>query len=121
MDAGYHWYGRIYTVKIQRTKYAVICPEFRDAKGGREPVVIIPDFHIPGKPYLPVPLTLTAINPCLPQNKVNKVNNLASVHKECLDAINNHNADITNFDAKARKKIEDFRKRLVQSHAKTTV
>jgi group II intron reverse transcriptase/maturase len=61
------------------------------------------------------------IDPNLPQNKVNKVNNIASVHKECLEAINNPNADITTYNAKARKKIDDFRKRLVQSHAKTTV
>jgi group II intron reverse transcriptase/maturase len=61
------------------------------------------------------------INPNLPQNMVNKVSNLASVHENCLEAINNQNADITTFDAKSRKKIEDFRKRLVQSHVKTTV
>ena len=59
------------------------------------------------------------INPNLPQNKVNKVNNLASVHESCLEAINNPNADTSGFDTKARKKIEDFRKRLVQSHVKT--
>jgi hypothetical protein len=58
------------------------------------------------------------INPNLPQNKVN---NLASVHENCLEAINNPDADITKFEAKARKKIKDFRKRLVLSHAKTTV
>jgi len=52
---------------------------------------------------------------------VNKVNNLASDHDNCLEAINNPNADITKYDAKARKKIEDFRKRLAYSHAKTTV
>ena len=61
------------------------------------------------------------INPNLPQNMVNKVNNLASVHENCLEAINNPNADITKYDAKARKKIEDFRKRLAYSYAKTTV
>ena len=60
------------------------------------------------------------INPSLPQNKVNKVNNLASVHKGCLEAINNPNADITGFDAKARKKIASFREKLVCSHVKTT-
>jgi len=53
------------------------------------------------------------INPFLPLNKVNKVNNLASVHENCLEAINNPNADITNFDAKARKKLATFREKLV--------
>lgn len=61
------------------------------------------------------------INPHLPQNKVNKVNNLASVHKECLEAINNPNADTTHFDDKARRKIASFREKLVHSHVKTTV
>lgn len=53
------------------------------------------------------------INPNLPQNKLNRVDNLASVHKECLDAILNKNADTTNFDTKARRKIEVFREKLV--------
>ena len=61
------------------------------------------------------------INPNLPQNKVNKVNNLASVHKHCQEAIVNPNADITDFDAKARKKIASFREKLEGSRAKTTV
>jgi len=51
------------------------------------------------------------IDPNLPQNKVNKVGNLASVHKECMDAINNPFTDITYFNAKSRKKIEEFRKK----------
>lgn len=60
------------------------------------------------------------INPNLPQNKVNKVNNLVSVHKECLEAIVNPYADITCFDTKARRKIASFREKLVHSHVKTT-
>jgi group II intron reverse transcriptase/maturase len=60
------------------------------------------------------------INPYLPQNQVNKVNNLVSVHKDCLDAIVNPNADITRFDTKARRKIASFREKLVHSHVKTT-
>ena len=51
------------------------------------------------------------INPKLPQNKVNKVNNLASVHKHCWEAINNPYADITGFDAKTRKKLSTFREK----------
>lgn len=61
------------------------------------------------------------INPNLPQNKLNKVDNLASVHKECLEAILSKNADITNFDTKARRKLANFREKLVISHVKTTV
>lgn len=60
------------------------------------------------------------IDPNLPLDKVNKVSNLASMHRECQQAILNPNADITQFDSKARRKIEEFRKKLV-SHAKTTV
>ena len=59
------------------------------------------------------------INPNLPQEKVNKVNNLASMHKECCEAIINLNADTTRFDAKARRKIASFREKLVHSNAKT--
>ena len=29
------------------------------------------------------------INPCLPLNQVNRVNNLVSLHKKCFDAVNN--------------------------------
>ena len=59
------------------------------------------------------------INPHLPQEKVNKVNNLASMHKECCEAIIDPNADTTRFDAKARRKIASFREKLVHSNAKT--
>ena len=59
------------------------------------------------------------INPHLPQEKVNKVNNLASMHRECCEAIINPNAIITQFDAKARRKIASFREKLVHSNAKT--
>jgi hypothetical protein len=44
------------------------------------------------------------INPSLPQEKVNKVNNLASMHKGCCEAIMTSNADITQFDGKTRRK-----------------
>lgn len=59
------------------------------------------------------------IDPYLPQNKVNKVGNLASMHKECMDAVNNLNADLSRFDSKARRKIAAFREKLDNSHAKT--
>ena len=58
------------------------------------------------------------INPNLPLNKVNKVNNLVSVHKKCLDAINNLKTDISEFDAKAQRKIIGYREKLVTSHTR---
>ena len=45
------------------------------------------------------------INPNLPLNKVNRVNNLVSFHKKCFMAVNNSNQDISQFDVKAQKKM----------------
>lgn len=61
------------------------------------------------------------INPKLPLCKVNKVNNLASMDRECFELVNNKNADISNLDTKTRKTIEKFRKQLDKSHDKATV
>ena len=58
------------------------------------------------------------VNPNLPLNKVNRVNNLISLHKKCLDAVNNPNDDISEFDAKAQKKIIGYREKLVPSHTR---
>ena len=58
------------------------------------------------------------INPNLPLNKVNRVNNLVSVHKRCLSAINDPNMDISEFDAKAQRKIIGYREKLVTSHTR---
>lgn len=58
------------------------------------------------------------VNPNLPLNKVNRVNNLISLHKKCLDAVNNPNYDISEFDAKAQKKIIGYREKLVYSHTR---
>ena len=58
------------------------------------------------------------VNPNLPLNKVNRVNNLISLHKKCLDAVNNLNYDISEFDAKAQKKIIGYREKLVPSHTR---
>ena len=58
------------------------------------------------------------INPNLPLNKVNRVNNLVSVHKKCLYAINDPKTDISEFDAKAQKKIIGYREKLVPSHTR---
>ena len=56
------------------------------------------------------------INPNLPLNKVNRVNNLISLHKRCYDAVNNPEMDISEFDRKAQKKILGYREKLVISH-----
>ena len=44
----------------------------------------------------------------------------AHMHWKCQQAILNPNADTTEFEAKARRKITSFRERLVPSHVKTT-
>ena len=44
------------------------------------------------------------INPNLPLDKVNRVNNLVSLHKKCFIAVNNPSQDISEFDVKAQKK-----------------
>ena len=56
------------------------------------------------------------INPNLPLNKVNRVNNLVSVHKQCFDAIHTPGMDISGFDKKAQKKILGYREKLITSH-----
>ena len=51
-------------------------------------------------------------------NKVNRVNNLISLHKKCFIAVNNPNQDISEFDVKAQKKIVGYRDKLVISHTR---
>ena len=58
------------------------------------------------------------INPNLPLNKVNRVNNLVSLHKECFLAVNSPTQDISQFDVKAQKKIIGYREKLVPSHTR---
>lgn len=58
------------------------------------------------------------VNPYLPLKQVNRVNNLVSTHRKCLDAVNNPNQDISEFDAEAQKKIKGFRDKLVTSHTR---
>ena len=58
------------------------------------------------------------VDPNLPLNKVNRANNLVSMHRKCLDAVNNPNQDISEFDTKAQKKIKGFRDKLVNSHTR---
>ncbi len=58
------------------------------------------------------------INPNLPLDKVNRVNNLVSLHKKCFIAVNNPSQDISEFDVKAQKKIIGYREKLVPSHTR---
>jgi len=58
------------------------------------------------------------INPNLPLNKVNRVNNLVSLHQKCYLAVNNPDQDISEFDVKAQKKIIGYREKLVISHTR---
>ena len=58
------------------------------------------------------------INPNLPLDKVNRVNNLVSLHKKCFMAVNDPNQDISQFDVKAQKKIIGYREKLVPSHTR---
>ena len=60
------------------------------------------------------------VNPNLPLNKVNRVDNLVSLHKKCFYAVNNLNQDISEFDVKAQKKIIGYREKLVPSHKVST-
>jgi len=61
LDVGYRRYERSYKIKEQHKEYIVICPEFRNDTDGAEPIVLIPEFIIPGRPY-PVYVYLYAIN-----------------------------------------------------------
>jgi len=58
------------------------------------------------------------VNPNLPLDKVNRVNNLVSLHRKCFEAVNNPSMDIQEFDAKAQKKILGYRGKLVSSHTR---
>lgn len=57
------------------------------------------------------------INPNLPLDKVNRVNNLVSLHKKCFDTVNNPHMDISEFEPKAQKKIIGYREKL--NHSRT--
>lgn len=58
------------------------------------------------------------INPNLPLNKVNRVNNLVSLHKSCFIAVNDPSYSLNEFDEKAQKKIIGYREKLVPSHTR---
>ena len=56
------------------------------------------------------------INPKLPLDKVNRVNNLISVHKKCYMAINTPGMDISSYDKQVQEKILSYREKLVNSY-----
>lgn len=56
------------------------------------------------------------INPRLPLDRVNRVNNLISVHRKCYQAINMPGMDVSTFDADAQKRNRKYREKLVISH-----
>ena len=51
MEAGYHRYERSYNIKENYRENNVICPEFRNKAKEKEPIVITPEFVVPGRPY----------------------------------------------------------------------
>lgn len=58
------------------------------------------------------------VNPNLPLNQVNRVNNLVSLHRKCFEAVNNSEQDISEFDENAKKKILGYREKLDISHTR---
>jgi len=61
LNAGYRRHDRAYIIIDKHRKISVICPEYRNETKGLEPVVIIPDFLVPRRPY-PVYVYLYAIS-----------------------------------------------------------
>ena len=57
------------------------------------------------------------INPRLPIDKVNRVNNLISLDRKCYKAINSPDMDISSFEKQMQKRINSYREKLVISHA----
>ena len=52
LESGYRRHERIYKVTHQHSDYTIICPEYRHAEKDIETIVVIPEFLIPGRPYL---------------------------------------------------------------------
>jgi len=61
LEAGYKSYERSYKLTCHHKDYSIVCPVFRNNKKGAEPVVVIPEFFIPGRPY-PVYIYLFGID-----------------------------------------------------------
>lgn len=69
-----------------------------------------------GKWLIDTALFTHRINPNLPLDKVNRVNNLISVHKRCYQAIHTPDMDISFYEVTAQKRIRNYREKLVISH-----
>jgi hypothetical protein len=61
LEAGYRLRERCYKIHKNYTDYVIICPEYRNDAKGLEPVVITPEFLVPGRPY-PIYVYLYAID-----------------------------------------------------------
>jgi hypothetical protein len=59
--AGYQVHERRYQIKIQHKTIVVTCTEFRSGAMSIKPIVIIPEFLVPGRPY-PLYVYLYAID-----------------------------------------------------------
>ena len=73
-QAGYQKCERSYKLRYQHKEYTVLCPEYRNDEIGVEPIIIVPAFFIPRRPY-PVHVYLYAIdlyssNPTMGQREV---------------------------------------------------
>ena len=76
-NAGYQKHERSYKLKYQHKEYTVSCPEYRNDKIGAEPIIIVPVFLIPRRPY-PVHVYLYAIdlyssNPTMGQRQASEM------------------------------------------------
>ena len=60
-QAGYQKHERSYKLKYQHKEYTVLCPEYRNDEISAEPIIIVPIFFIPRRPY-PVHVYLYAID-----------------------------------------------------------
>ena len=60
-DAGYQRHERIYKIKLNYKEFIVICPEYRNKDKSLEPIAVVPEFLVPGRPY-PVYVYLYAIS-----------------------------------------------------------
>ena len=61
LEAGHQRYERRYQIKDKHKVFTIVCPEYRKDAICAEPIVIIPVFYVPGRPY-PIYVYLFAID-----------------------------------------------------------
>jgi hypothetical protein len=76
LSAGYQKHERSYKLIYQHNEYTVVCPEYRNNEVGVSPIVVIPAYLIPRRPY-PVQVYLYAIdlyssNPAMGQREASE-------------------------------------------------